>query len=206
MQNRKRDTDVQNRILDLLTFYLLLGNKYSWAFLVAQTVKNPHVNAGDPGSIPRSGRSPEKGMETHSCILAWRIPWTEETGGLQSAGLQRVRHGWVTTLSFSTNIHLGRCSAFVCPDMQFVMYSIRSKNSHLLKWGLVWNLHDPQKKPCVRCDQRTFTVTLWEALWGLMSVWGNRSLVLQCGRSQRVERDCLCLNCYQKKLPSLKHW
>ena len=34
----------------------------------------------------------EKGMATHSSILAWRIPWTEEPGGLQSVGLQRVRH------------------------------------------------------------------------------------------------------------------
>ena len=34
----------------------------------------------------------EKGMATHSGILAWRIPWTEEPGGLQSMGLQRVRH------------------------------------------------------------------------------------------------------------------
>ena len=34
----------------------------------------------------------EKGMETHSSILAWRIPWTEEPGGLQSMGLQRVGH------------------------------------------------------------------------------------------------------------------
>ena len=34
----------------------------------------------------------EKGMATHSSILAWRIPRTEETGGLQSLGLQRVRH------------------------------------------------------------------------------------------------------------------
>ena len=34
----------------------------------------------------------EKGMATHSSILAWRIPWTEEPGGLQSLGLQRVRH------------------------------------------------------------------------------------------------------------------
>ena len=33
----------------------------------------------------------EKGMATHSSILAWRIPWTEELGGLQSMGLQRVR-------------------------------------------------------------------------------------------------------------------
>ena len=138
-------------------------------------------------------------MATHSCILAWRIPWTEETGGLPSTWLQRIRHDWVTTLSFSTNIHLGRCSAFVCAHLQFVIYSTRSKNSHLLKWGLAWSLRNPQKQPWVWCDQRTFTVTLREALWGLVSTWGNRSLVPLCGRSQRVERDCLCLNCYQKK-------
>ena len=34
----------------------------------------------------------EKGMATHSSILAWRIPWTEEPGGLQSVGSHRVRH------------------------------------------------------------------------------------------------------------------
>ena len=34
----------------------------------------------------------EKGMATHSSIFAWRIPWTEEPGGLQSMGLQRIRH------------------------------------------------------------------------------------------------------------------
>ena len=36
----------------------------------------------------------EKGMATHSSILAWRIPWTEESSGLQSMGLQRVGHDW----------------------------------------------------------------------------------------------------------------
>ena len=39
----------------------------------------------------------EKGMATHSSIPAWKIPWTDEPGGLQSMGLQRVRHGWVHT-------------------------------------------------------------------------------------------------------------
>ena len=34
----------------------------------------------------------EKGMATHSSILAWRIPWTEKSGGLQSVGLQRIGH------------------------------------------------------------------------------------------------------------------
>ena len=38
----------------------------------------------------------EKGMATHSNILAWRIPWTEENGRLQSMQSQRIGHGWVT--------------------------------------------------------------------------------------------------------------
>ena len=38
----------------------------------------------------------EKGMATHFSILAWRIPWTEEPGSLQSVGLQRVGHDWAT--------------------------------------------------------------------------------------------------------------
>ena len=38
----------------------------------------------------------EKGMAAHSSILAWRIPWTEEPGGLQSMGSERVGHNWVT--------------------------------------------------------------------------------------------------------------
>ena len=40
----------------------------------------------------------EKGKATHSSILAWRIPWTEEIGELQSVGPQRVRHNWVTNI------------------------------------------------------------------------------------------------------------
>ena len=42
----------------------------------------------------------EKAMATYSGILAWRIPWTEEPGGLQSMGSQRFWHDWETTLSF----------------------------------------------------------------------------------------------------------
>ena len=41
----------------------------------------------------------EEGMATHSSILAWKTPWTEEPGRLQSMGSQRVRHDWATTLS-----------------------------------------------------------------------------------------------------------
>jgi len=58
-------------------------------------VKNPTANAGDirdAGLIPGSGRSPGKGMTTHSTIPVWRIPWTEEPGRLQFIASQRVRH------------------------------------------------------------------------------------------------------------------
>ena len=46
--------------------------------------KESACNAGDPGSIPRSRNALEKGIATHSSILAWRIPGTESFGGLQS--------------------------------------------------------------------------------------------------------------------------
>ena len=51
-----------------------------------------HGNARNTGSIPELGRSLEKGMATHSSILAGRIPRTEEPVGLQSMGLQAVGH------------------------------------------------------------------------------------------------------------------
>ena len=41
----------------------------------------------------------EKEMAAHSSIPAWRIPWTEEPGGLQSTGSQKVRHDWTTSLT-----------------------------------------------------------------------------------------------------------
>ena len=47
---------------------------------------------GDAGSIPGLERSLEEGIATHSSILAWRIPWTEEPGRVQSIGSQRVRY------------------------------------------------------------------------------------------------------------------
>ena len=77
---------------------LLKQNKISLGFPSGSVVKNLPPNAGDAGSIPGSGRSPEGGHSNpfqypvFSSILAWRIPWTEEPGRLQSMGWQRVRH------------------------------------------------------------------------------------------------------------------
>ena len=65
-------------------------------------VKASACNVGDLGLIPGSGRHLEKEMATHSSILAWRIPWTEEPGGLQSTGSQRVRHDWASDLTWES--------------------------------------------------------------------------------------------------------
>ena len=68
-------------------------------------IKNPPANeggTGDAASIPGLGRSSAGGMATHSSILAWGIPWTEEPGGLQSMGPQRVG----ITEGLSTHTHL----------------------------------------------------------------------------------------------------
>jgi len=58
--------------------------------LVVENQPTNARNVRDEGSIPGREDPLEEGMATHSSILAWRIPWTEEPGGLQSMGLQRV--------------------------------------------------------------------------------------------------------------------
>ena len=75
----------------------------SWASLVAQMVKTlPAMQETPLQSLGQEDTLEEK-MATYSSILPWRIPWTEETGGLQSMGLQRVGHDWATnTVHFLT--------------------------------------------------------------------------------------------------------
>ena len=63
-----------------------------WIFPVAQIVKNLLAMQETRVQSLSWEDPPEKGMAVHSSILAWRIPWTEEPGGLQSVGLQMVRH------------------------------------------------------------------------------------------------------------------
>ena len=77
--------------------YLSFGSSFRAA--LAQMVKNPPASAGDLGSTLGQEDPLEKEMATHSGILAWRIPWTEEPGRLQSAGSQRVRRDWATNTS-----------------------------------------------------------------------------------------------------------
>ena len=66
--------------------------KRGGASLVAQMVKNlPAIQENRVQSLSQEDTL-EKGMSTYSSILAWRIPWTEGPGGLQSIGSQRVGH------------------------------------------------------------------------------------------------------------------
>ena len=79
-----------------LKTYLLIKH-----FRGGSVVKDLPANAGCMGSIPGSGKSPGEGNGNHSRILAWKIPWTEEPGGLQPGygpwGYKRVRPNLATT-------------------------------------------------------------------------------------------------------------
>ena len=78
----------------------------------------------------------EKAMATHSSTLAWRIPWMEEPGGLQSVGSLRVRHDWETSLSLFTFMHWRRngnplqCSCLENPRDRGACWAMGSMGSH----------------------------------------------------------------------------
>ena len=82
--------------LTILCYYFIL---------LAQTVKNlPAMRETRVWSLGQEDPL-EKGMATHSNILAWRISWTEEPGGLQFVGLQRVGHDWAARSHTHTHTH-----------------------------------------------------------------------------------------------------
>ena len=94
-------TFLEYRVLKDISCHFLVR---SWTSQVAQMVT--YLPAGQKTWIWSLGQEDplEKWMATPSSILAWRIPWTKLPGGLQSMGLQKVRHDWVnnTSLSFTS--------------------------------------------------------------------------------------------------------
>ena len=93
---------------------------YHQASLVAQLVKN--LPAMQETWVQSLGRSPREGNGTHSSILAWGIPRTEEPGGLQAMGSQRVGHDHTTftfTLSFPSS-STGKESASSAGDLGLI--------------------------------------------------------------------------------------
>ena len=83
------------------------------ASLAAQMVKNLHAMQETQVQSFDWEAPLEKGMATHSSILAWRIPWTEEPGGMQSMGSQRVRHQCETN-TFTLTLNNNRQKAENC--------------------------------------------------------------------------------------------
>ena len=99
-----RKADILLKRIIVIFSYLLVSSKvqHNWSSLVTQTVKNlPAMQEIWVRSLDLKDPL-EKGMANHTSILTWRNPWTEEPGGLQSVGLQRVGHDRVTnTFSFT---------------------------------------------------------------------------------------------------------
>ena len=100
-----------SHVMNYISFFFFFDLYVLLDFSVAQMVKN--LPAMQEARIQSLGQEDplEKGMATHSSILAWRIPWTEEPGGLQSLGSQRVRHGWANNTATTTillQVLLGR--------------------------------------------------------------------------------------------------
>ena len=81
-----------SNVHELGTRPFMLPSSLFQGFLGGSDGKESACNVADVGLMPGLGRSLKKEMATYSSILAWDIPWTEEPGGLQSMGSQRVGH------------------------------------------------------------------------------------------------------------------
>ena len=119
-----------------------------WTFPCGSDGKESACNEGDLGLICGLGRSPGGGHDNHSSILAWRIPWTEEPGGLQSMGSQRVRHDWVTKHSTAHQGFPGGSVVMNPPAVQEMKVQFLS-------------LEDPLEKETVT----NFSILAWKIPW-----------------------------------------
>ena len=111
----------------------------------------------------------KKGMATHSSILAWRIPWTEEPGGLQSVGSQRVGHDWATN-TFTT-LHK--------------VTGIDAMNPEINKIHIFSNKQDTYILKCIR--QATFWTQSWNFIKGCLCCF-----CLFCFPGTSADKDTAC--------------
>ena len=101
----------------------------SWASLVAQRLKCLPAMQGTWVRSLGQEDPLEKEMATHSSIFAWRIPWTEEPGGLQSTGSQRVGHDCATSLHFTSLTTSYTSAFFFFPDSYFILPTSLGNNT-----------------------------------------------------------------------------
>ena len=144
-----------------------------WASLMAQMVKN--LPATQETWVQSLGwKDPlEKGMATHSSILAWRIPWTEEPGALQSVGSQRVGHEWATTTNMNISCY-SFCSSIL--DMGFlVAQMVKNRTAMQETWVRSLGWEDPLKKGTTTYS----SILAWRIPWteeaGRLQSMGSQS-------------------------------
>ena len=145
---------------------------------------------GDLGLIPGLERSPGEGNGYPVHIFAWRIPWTEEPGGLQSMGLQRVRQGWVT-------------NTFTVGGISLVAQTVKNLLAMWETWIWSWDQKDPLEKGM---DTHS-SILAWRIPWteepgrlqslGLLRVghnWGtnNTQRIVSKKEGQNMKLFCWC--------------
>ena len=144
----------------LLWWYVL----HWWCVLpYVSDSKESICNAGDPGLIPGSGRSLEKEMATHSSTLPWRIPWTQEPGGLQSMGSQRVRHYWSDLTCTHTHTHT--LSRINHPSDSSPIYCYPHTDLFSLPWIYRNNLNEKQLILLEKLSVRLHAAPLGSCVW-----------------------------------------
>ena len=129
-----------------------------WASLVAEMVKNlPAMQKTRVWSLVQEDPL-EKRMATHSSILAWRIPWTEEPGGVQFMSMPRVGHNWATN-TFTFNVRFNIMDIFLVSAayklMHMDFYYLNNRNpcesNKSIFVPLTWAPHLVSHKYCKPC-------------------------------------------------------
>ena len=148
----------------------IVGNQ---GFPGSTVVKNLPSIQETLSSIAGLGRSLEKGMATHSNILAWKFPWTEEPGRLQSLGSQRVWHDWATNTHTIGNhssperpISVWRSSP-PCVEMSPVLLELFQP-----RWELL---------------EALLTVGLGHSTWVSLWVWPSGQSHEECSEAARAQ-------------------
>ena len=129
-------------VIDSLFMAIIIIIKYYWGFLGGTSGKEPSCQCRSHrrhGFDPWVGNDPlEEGMAVHSSILAWRIPWTEEPGGQQSIGSQKVGHNWsdsahtIIIINFYLTSKFPFMMAFCFVLSHFPRYQLSEDKGHVL--------------------------------------------------------------------------
>ena len=102
------DATLLEQVESISTYFTNRFSPYGLKFLSSESKGIIPSDASIVKFTVAKGSFLEKAMAPHSSTLAWRIPWTEEPGGLQSMGSLRVGHDWATSVSLFTFMHWRR--------------------------------------------------------------------------------------------------